>query len=289
MFNTYTKKWLTEDLFKPGFAFNSSSAGVHDFLYKVPQGADISVFRDYINSLPYVDQPGVFGLHVNADLTFRLQESAYMLKTIQVGLYPWGCKVPKFTRSGATLLSRLLFAVSFFLPQKNHLHLWLQETLPKASSGGKGKSREDTVREKCVEMLSKMPEDFQERVYKEQVSKLSGPPALNVKGLAVPLNIFLFQVKRSCLPPVASHGCKPARSKGPFLQRTSAKFVIFEKAVRNAMWQTLAPLIKRLTPSTDSTLLFSYCLRKCNACSEFCALYVQTCLLSLAQSTAPSS
>lgn len=84
MFNTYTGKWLTEDLFKPGFSFNSTTSSAHEFMYKVPQGSDISVFRDYINSLPYVDQPGVFGLHVNADLTFRLQESTHMLETIQV-------------------------------------------------------------------------------------------------------------------------------------------------------------------------------------------------------------
>ncbi|CDJ35908.1 Dynein heavy chain axonemal, related [Eimeria mitis] len=150
MFNTYTGKWLTDDLFRAGFCFNSSTTNAHEFMYKVPQATDISVYRDYINSLPYVDQPGVFGLHVNADLTFRLQESASMLETIQ-------------------------------------------DTLPKSSSGGKGKSQEDTVREKCVEMLSKMPDDFQERVYREQVSKLSGPPALNAKGFAAPLNIFLYQ------------------------------------------------------------------------------------------------
>ena len=85
MFNTYTGKWLTDDLFKSGFCFNSTATNAHEFMYKVPQGTDISVFRDYINSLPYVHQPGVFAVHVNADLTFRLQESAYMLETIQVG------------------------------------------------------------------------------------------------------------------------------------------------------------------------------------------------------------
>ena len=97
MFNTYTSKWLTDDLFKSGFCFNSASTNSHEFIYKVPQGSDISVFRDYINALPYVDQPGVFGLHVNADLTFRLQESAYMLETIQVQETP---------RSSATLVKR---------------------------------------------------------------------------------------------------------------------------------------------------------------------------------------
>lgn len=84
MFNTYTGKWLTDDLFRSGFCFNSSTTNAHEFMYRVPQATDISVYRDYINSLPYVDQPGVFGLHVNADLTFRLQESSSMLETIQV-------------------------------------------------------------------------------------------------------------------------------------------------------------------------------------------------------------
>ncbi|OEH76364.1 dynein gamma flagellar outer [Cyclospora cayetanensis] len=150
MFSTYTRKWLTDDLFKPGFCFNNTPTSPHEFRYKVPQGTDISAFRDYVNTLPYVDQPSIFGLHVNADLTFRLQESSCMLET-------------------------------------------LQGTLPKSSSVEDGKSREESVREKCLELLDKIPSDYNERVYREQVSKLSGPPSLNAKGLAAPLNIFLFQ------------------------------------------------------------------------------------------------
>ncbi|PFH32513.1 putative dynein gamma chain, flagellar outer arm [Besnoitia besnoiti] len=150
LFNTYTSKWFNDDLFKHNFSFNGNTASQHDFAYRIPDCLEISAFRDYINTLPAVDQPSVFGLHVNADLTFRLQESSYMLRTIQ-------------------------------------------ETQPKDSGSGGGKSREEAVKEKCQEILSKMPPDFVEEKYREQISKLSSPPGLLTKGLQVPLNIFLFQ------------------------------------------------------------------------------------------------
>ncbi|KFG33497.1 putative dynein gamma chain, flagellar outer arm, partial [Toxoplasma gondii GAB2-2007-GAL-DOM2] len=150
LFNTYTSKWFTDELFKHNFSFTGNAAGQHDFQYRIPDCLEIAAYREYINTLPAVDQPSVFGLHVNADLTFRLQESSYMLKTIQ-------------------------------------------ETQPKDSRGGGGKSREEAVKEKCQEILSKMPPDFVEEQYREQISKLSSPPGLLTKGLQVPLNIFLFQ------------------------------------------------------------------------------------------------
>jgi dynein heavy chain len=59
----------------------------------------------------------VFGLHPNADLTFRLKESLEMINT-------------------------------------------LLETRPKDSSGGGGKTREETVMEKSVEILQKLPENY---------------------------------------------------------------------------------------------------------------------------------
>jgi len=59
----------------------------------------------------------VFGLHSNADLTFRLKESLEMINTIM-------------------------------------------ETRPKDSSSGGGKTREDIVKEKSRELLSKLPIDY---------------------------------------------------------------------------------------------------------------------------------
>lgn len=41
-----------------------------------------SKFIEYISKMPSSDQPPIFGLHPNADLTFRLKESLEMINTL---------------------------------------------------------------------------------------------------------------------------------------------------------------------------------------------------------------
>ena len=50
--------------------------------YKVPSGQDIDVYRKYIETLPLVDNPELFGLHSNADLVFRTAQTTAVLATI---------------------------------------------------------------------------------------------------------------------------------------------------------------------------------------------------------------
>jgi len=61
-----------------------SNGGQTRFKYKIPdnQSNEISKYRDYVNEVPPVDNPEVFGLHTNADLTFRLKESVSMINTL---------------------------------------------------------------------------------------------------------------------------------------------------------------------------------------------------------------
>ena len=39
-------------------------------------------YNEYVLNVPSNDNPEVFGLHANADLTFRLKESLEMINTI---------------------------------------------------------------------------------------------------------------------------------------------------------------------------------------------------------------
>jgi dynein heavy chain, axonemal len=146
MFKTYTAVWLTSNTCSESFTYNPAHPIFkipNDFQYKIAYtGTDINEYRRYISSFPDVDSPEIFGLHPNADLTFRVKEVNALFNT-------------------------------------------LGETQPKGSSGGGGVSREDVVYDKAADLLEKLPEDYKEDDYKEKLKKLG--------GLAIPLNIFLFQ------------------------------------------------------------------------------------------------
>jgi dynein heavy chain len=147
LFSTYTAKWFCDDIFKPSFAFNNYAS---EYNYKIPDGLEVQNFRDAIDTMPPVDSPLIFGLHPNADLTYRLKDNAEMITTII-------------------------------------------ETQPKDSGGGAGKSVDEIVKDLCTDLLSKMPPDFVEEVFRAQIQKLKGPGGTQDKGFGAPLNIFLFQ------------------------------------------------------------------------------------------------
>jgi len=79
LFNTYTLRAFKDEIFKPAFQFNDYVA---DYNYKIPEGLEITNFRDRLDTIPPVDSPLIFGLHPNADLTYRLLEAGMMIATI---------------------------------------------------------------------------------------------------------------------------------------------------------------------------------------------------------------
>lgn len=146
MFKTYTQVWLNSNTCSEGFSFNPKVPIFKmpdNFVYKVENHESISNYHAYIKSFPEIDSPEIFGLHPNADLTFRVKEVNALLHT-------------------------------------------LGETQPKGGGGGgEGMSREDIVFEKAQEIAGRMPAEYNEDDYKAKIQRLG--------GLAIPLNIFLFQ------------------------------------------------------------------------------------------------
>eukprot|EP00497_Spongosphaera_streptacantha_P002560 TRINITY_DN315_c0_g4_i1.p1 TRINITY_DN315_c0_g4~~TRINITY_DN315_c0_g4_i1.p1 ORF type:complete len:262 (-),score=54.56 TRINITY_DN315_c0_g4_i1:2-787(-) len=51
-------------------------------IYKAPQEGKLENYRTYIEQLPTVDDPEVFGMHENANITFQTKESVDMLTVI---------------------------------------------------------------------------------------------------------------------------------------------------------------------------------------------------------------
>jgi dynein heavy chain len=146
LFKTYTQCWLNPQTCQEGFSFNPKVPIFKipdNFSYKVNSFDQIGAWHTFIKSMPDIDSPEIFGLHPNADLTFRVKEVTALFTT-------------------------------------------LGDTQPKGGGGGgDGPSREDIVADKATELLGRMPEHYVEEEYKVKINKLG--------GLAVPLNIFLYQ------------------------------------------------------------------------------------------------
>lgn len=50
--------------------------------YYIPRDGNIESYQDYIQILPNVDHPEVFGQHTNADIVTQITENAAMFKTM---------------------------------------------------------------------------------------------------------------------------------------------------------------------------------------------------------------
>jgi dynein heavy chain len=79
LFNTYGRRFLAEGCLAADFRFVEGN----DTYYIPPVNTDIEVYRKYIESLPLVDDPEVFGLHANADLAYRTAQTKSTRPTIQ--------------------------------------------------------------------------------------------------------------------------------------------------------------------------------------------------------------
>ena len=51
-------------------------------LYYAPAVGKVESYRNYIESLPLTDNPEVFGMHENANISYQTQESEKMIQII---------------------------------------------------------------------------------------------------------------------------------------------------------------------------------------------------------------
>jgi len=163
LFNTYAQAWLQSTALEdPRFTFTPErpiNPIPRDFRYVVLEAPEVDAYRRYANTFPAIDSPEIYGLHPNADLTFRNKEASYLLSTMAE-------TQPKVGGGGGG---------------------------PGGGAGGKGggeskgtgSALEDAVLEKCSELLGRLPADYVEEEYKAAIR--------DIGGLTVPLNMFLFQ------------------------------------------------------------------------------------------------
>jgi len=85
LFKTYTTTWLNSMTCQEGFSFNPKTPIFKmpdNFVYKVENYESIGQYHNYIRSFPEIDSPEIFGLHPNADLTFRVKEVNALFNTL---------------------------------------------------------------------------------------------------------------------------------------------------------------------------------------------------------------
>lgn len=85
LFRIYTEEWLTERTCEDSYSFNPDQPIFkipNDFEYRIPSFQELVDYRKYIETFPEIDSPEIFGLHPNADLTFRVKEATSLFKTL---------------------------------------------------------------------------------------------------------------------------------------------------------------------------------------------------------------
>ncbi|KAJ7395081.1 hypothetical protein BTVI_158454 [Pitangus sulphuratus] len=81
LLNTYARVWFGEHMLSEKFCFYKD--------YVIPKGKTVEDYLQYIEQLPVIDTPEVFGLHPNADITYQTNLANETLSTI-VSIQPKG-------------------------------------------------------------------------------------------------------------------------------------------------------------------------------------------------------
>jgi dynein heavy chain len=85
LFNSYCEAWLNPFILNPAFSFSPEAPILKSqapFDYCIPQATDIDEIHRFICTFPKADSPEIFGLHPNADLTYRVKEASLLFQNI---------------------------------------------------------------------------------------------------------------------------------------------------------------------------------------------------------------
>ena len=85
LFNGYMEAWFSANTLAPTFSFNPDrpiNKSSDTFQYRIHDYTDVGDYLKFIENFPDIDSPEIFGMHPNADLTFRFKEASFLLNTI---------------------------------------------------------------------------------------------------------------------------------------------------------------------------------------------------------------
>ncbi|KAL7754338.1 hypothetical protein RI367_000319 [Sorochytrium milnesiophthora] len=74
--NTLLNKYYTPRIMDDSYRFSTSNA------YYAPPDGDLVSFRTFIDHLPFDEEPAVFGMHPNANISYQVQETKRLVRTV---------------------------------------------------------------------------------------------------------------------------------------------------------------------------------------------------------------
>lgn len=95
---TILKKFFSPPTLEEGYIFSSSGK------YYCPRAEKLEIFREYIDSLPVIESPEVFGMHENANIAFEVILRK-LLSFIKSAYFSLLLNISLFKRITATLIS----------------------------------------------------------------------------------------------------------------------------------------------------------------------------------------
>ncbi|KAJ3083598.1 Dynein heavy chain 6, axonemal, partial [Rhizoclosmatium hyalinum] len=74
--NSILSKFYTPNILDDSYVFSPSG------IYYAPSDLDLNGFKAYIDSLPFSEEPSIFGMHENANISYQMQEAKRVIRTI---------------------------------------------------------------------------------------------------------------------------------------------------------------------------------------------------------------
>jgi dynein heavy chain len=67
--------FVTPNILEDGYKFSPSG------IYYAPAEGDLESVKSYVSTLPMTDEPEIFGMHRNANISFQMKETSYLVET----------------------------------------------------------------------------------------------------------------------------------------------------------------------------------------------------------------
>ncbi|XP_067839723.1 dynein axonemal heavy chain 6 [Heptranchias perlo] len=124
---TILKRFFSPGILANGYKYSSSG------IYYSPEADSLQAFKEYIEGLPLIDDPEIFGMHENANLAFQRQETNNMISTVlevQPNVIARGTG-----KSSDEIVNELADSILFKIPEKLDLEAAVDALFVKDKKG----------------------------------------------------------------------------------------------------------------------------------------------------------